>query len=140
MAYTPSSYCTVQEVTTIKRTKFKFKNPMQWADGVKYMGHPKTNVRILIVANTAGLCQYVDQDALNNALGQASAELQYVPARPRQLQLDIDGDCTLQGLYPPKRYTKVVYAAFAAWSTTFSTHNTDINNIIQPTSLIPIPT
>ena len=98
---------------------------MQWADGVEYMGHPKTDVRILIVANTAGLCQYVDQDALNNAPGQASAELQYMPARPRQLRLDIDGDCTLQRLYPKhsKHYTKAVYAAPAAWSTTLTAHS-----------------
>ena len=53
--------------------KFKWQNPMQWADGVEYIGHPKTNIRIFIVANTAGLCQSVNQDELNNALGQASA-------------------------------------------------------------------
>ena len=34
----------IQEVATIKRNKFRFKNPMQWADGTEYTGNPKTDV------------------------------------------------------------------------------------------------
>ena len=49
--------------------------------------------------------------------------------------LNIDGDCTLQELLPPKRYIRTVYAAPATWSTTISTLNTDISSIIQPISL-----
>ena len=41
----------IQEVATIKRNKFKFKNLMQWADGIEHTGNPKTDIRIMIVAN-----------------------------------------------------------------------------------------
>ena len=79
----------------------KFKNPMQWADGVEYMGPPK-----ILFSKYYDRYPHLDcskysrpmpvrrsrcvEKIQNNALKQASAELQYVPARPRQVRLDIE--------------------------------------------------
>ncbi|KAL3139477.1 hypothetical protein ABBQ38_003806 [Trebouxia sp. C0009 RCD-2024] len=45
----------IQEVATIKRNSLRFKNPMHWAEGTEYTGNPKTDIRIMIIANEGGL-------------------------------------------------------------------------------------
>lgn len=49
-----------------------------------------TQAKQMSAAHAAGLQHIVNQLGLNNALGQAAAELQYAPARPRQIQLNTD--------------------------------------------------
>ena len=77
-------------------------NPMQWAYGTDYTGNPRTDTRIVVVANEEGLQSYVSQDRLNLSLQQAAVELKYTPDRSRQIHLNMWGECTLQGLHPPK--------------------------------------
>ena len=67
----------VQEITTIKKTQFRFKHPKHWATSKDFSSHAKWNVKLLIVANTAGLQCFVKQDTLQTAFAQAATLLQH---------------------------------------------------------------
>ena len=67
----------VQEVTTIKKTQFRFKDPRHWATGKKFSSHAEWDIKFLIVANTAGLQRFVKQETLQAAFVHASTLLQH---------------------------------------------------------------
>ena len=51
---------------------------MQRADGMEYTGSPKSDLRVMTVAEVkGGLREYAKQDRLNIALTNAATELQY---------------------------------------------------------------
>jgi len=73
---------------------------MQWADGIEYTGNPKTDIRIMIVANQGGLREYVNQNRLNMAPTKAATELQYTLDRSRQIQFNVRKGHTARAVSP----------------------------------------
>ncbi|DBA94327.1 TPA: hypothetical protein ACH3X1_001936 [Trebouxia sp. C0004] len=107
------SHQTVQAVATIDRSKFRFNAPRHWGDEQDQWCTPKRNVHFLIVANEAGLQQYMKQDRLNKGFACAS----HPPQRPtRQLRMTIQQTVTPPGLYQPKHYSKAMTTTATAWS------------------------
>ena len=111
----------VQEVATIKRNRFKFKDAMHWATDRTYAGNPKTDICILIVANHQGLQRYVKQDILTSALRSAAQSLGYAPETPNQIRFNMEYDIKLRGLYPPKHYPKAECIVPQMWAPAINT-------------------
>ena len=100
------SHPLVQEITTIKKTQFRFKDPRHWATGKEFSSHAKWDIKFLIVANTTGLQRFVKQETLQAAFVHASALLQHPQPRIRQLRNAVTAASSLQGLYPPAGFAK----------------------------------
>ena len=90
----------------------------------------------MIVANEAGLKQYVNQEQLNVGFSHASTEPGYPPKRPKQLRATVDTWCRMQGLYPPKKYPNANTDACVEWtSAKTASEKTFSTNMIQSTTL-----
>ncbi len=109
------SHQTVQAIATIDRSKFRFNAPRHWADEQEQWCTPKRNVHLLIVANEAGLQDYVKQDKLNKGFACAS-QLGNPPQRPKQLKMTVQQTVSPPGLYPPKHYSEATNTTATAWS------------------------
>ena len=79
------SHLLVQEMITIKKTQFRFKDPQHWASGKEFSSHAKWDIKFLIVANTAGLQQFVKQETLQAAFANASTLLRHPRPQIRKL-------------------------------------------------------
>ena len=62
----------VHELMVLDRERFKFKRPTHWAGGQTYAGQPKWDVRVLVIANRAGVGRYYSRERLSAALAQAT--------------------------------------------------------------------
>ena len=100
------SHSLVQEMITIKKTQFRFKDPKHWATGKEFSSHAKWDIKFLIVANTAGLQQFVKQETLQAALAHASTTLRHPRPQIRQLKNVVTAASSLQGLDPPAGFAK----------------------------------
>ena len=96
------SHPLVQEIVTIMKTHFRFKDPKHWATGKEFSSHAKWDIKFLIVANTAGLQQFVKQETLQAALAHASTLLRH----PRPAQNCCDCCQQPARTVPPSRLCK----------------------------------
>ena len=110
------SHPLVQEITTIKKTQFRFKDPRHWATGKEFSSHAKWDIKFLIVANTTGLQRFVKQETLQAAFVHASALLQHPQPRIRQLRNAVTAASSLQGLYPPAGFAKAAKDMNILWT------------------------
>ena len=140
------SHPLVQEITTIKKTQFRFKDPKQCATGKEFSSLVKWDVKFLIVANTAGLQRFVKRDTLQTAFAQAATLLQHPQPQIRQIRNIVTATSSLQGLYPPAGFAKAAEELNMPWTVTHMELPTEVTlqqalhtNIVKETKLLHCP-
>ena len=138
------SHPLVQEIATIKKTRFRFKDPKHWATGKEFSSHAKWDTKFLMVANTAGLQQFVKQETLQAAFAHASTLLQHPRPQITQLRNTVTAASSLQGLYPPAGFTKAAEDMNTLWTsvelpTEATLQQALYTNIVKETELLHCP-
>ena len=136
------SHPLVQEMITIKKTQSRFKDPKHWATGKEFSSHAKWDIKFLIVANTAGLQQFVKQETLQAAF--ASTLLRHPRPQIRQLRNAVTVASSLQGLYPPAGFAKATKHMSILWTsvelpTVAILQQALHTNIVKETELLHCP-
>ena len=65
----------VHIMAKVRRSEFRFKKPDHWQGGGLYGGNPYWDVLFLVVANAAGISEYVRADELHAGFAAASLEV-----------------------------------------------------------------
>ena len=138
------SHPLVQEITIIKKTQFRFKDPKHWATGKKFSSHAKWDMKFLIVANTAGLQRFVKQDTLQTAFAQAATPLRHPQPQIRPIRNTVTATSSLQGLYPPAGFAKAAEELNTPWThmelpTEVTLQQALQTNIVKETRLLHCP-
>ena len=128
------SHQTMQAITTIDRSKFRFNDPRHYADEQEQRCTPERSVHFLIVANEAGLQHYVKQDKLNKGFACAS-QLGNPPQRAKQLKKTMQQTVSPSGLYPPKHYSMATNTTATTWSPGEQPTSEDFSHIFHKTEL-----
>ena len=110
------SHPLVQQIATIKKTHFRFKDLKHWATGKEFSGHAKWDLKFLIVANTSRLQRFVKQETLQTVFAHATTLLQYPPSQVRQRRNAVTATSSLQGLYPLAGFTKAAKDMNMMWT------------------------
>ena len=110
------SHPVVQQMITIKTTQFRFKDPKHWATCKEFSSHAKLEIKTLVVANTAGLQQFVKQETLQAALAHASTVLKHPRPQIRQLKNAVTAASSLQRLYPPAGFATATKDMSKLWT------------------------
>ena len=110
------SHPLMQEMITIEKTQCRFKDRKHWATGKEFSSHAMWDINFLIVANTAGLQQFVKQKTLQAALARASTLLRHPRPQIRQLKNVVTAASSLQGQYPPAGFAKATKDMHILWT------------------------
>ena len=62
----------VQEIKTVNRRHITFEHPQHWGTGQKQQGAAKWDIKFLVVANEAGLKEYVSNTTLETGFADAA--------------------------------------------------------------------
>ena len=90
----------VHKVAQIPRRAIQLQSPTAWSDGKEFAGHPKHDVLLFVVANSAGLNQYLDGRQLRQGLQTMMSET----GRPFDFEIPEDTHNSGQKVYPPRGF------------------------------------
>jgi hypothetical protein len=65
----------VQDILTIPKQRFQFQTPDFWKTGHKFVGHPKWDVKVLLIANPVGRIAHFEPTRMQAHLTLAAAQL-----------------------------------------------------------------
>jgi hypothetical protein len=71
----------VHELLTIQKNVFQFQTPDFWKTGNLFVGHPKWDVKVLLIANPSGRTAHFDPNRLQLNLTKAANLLGWVPPK-----------------------------------------------------------
>ena len=69
----------VHEILTIPKDKFQFQTPDFWKTGKLFVGHPKWDVKVLLIANPTGRTAHFDPNRMQATLARAANQLGWAP-------------------------------------------------------------